>query len=169
MCAWSFLFWGFAFINREEFYFLVNLAGQLPSWWKRWLYKEKWNLAIKKNENLLTVHEFILVFIYFVVKKKNRWKKKKIKIFVSKWRKMALKLQEFIFLVCNSFPSNMSVTRDYLISYNFRVAERGLTFSEYKQKEIVECFPLVLRSKRPVVVLQDTAKKYKVRATSETR
>ena len=127
-------------------------------------------MAIKKNENLLTVREFILVFIYFVVKKKIDEKKKIKQIFVSKWRKMALKLQKFIFLVCNSFPSNMSVIRDYLISYNFRVAERGLTFSEYKQKEIVECFPLVLPSKPPVVVLQDTAKKYiKACATSETR
>ena len=97
-------------------------------------------------------------------------KKKIKKIFVSKWRKMALKLQKFIFLVCNSFPSNMSVFLDYLISYSFRVAERGLTFLEHKQKEKVECFPLVLPSKRPVVVLQDTAKKYITgRATSETR
>ena len=65
---------------------------------------------------------------------------------------MALKLQEFIFLVCNSFPSNMSVFLDYLICYNFRVAERGVTFLDYKQKEKVECFALVLPSKRPIVV-----------------
>ena len=46
----------------------------------------------------------------------------------------------------------------------------GLTVLEYKLKEKVECFPLVLPSKRHVVVLQNTAKKYiKARATSETQ
>ena len=43
-------------------------------------------------------------------------------------------------------------------------------FWENKQKENVECFPLVLPSKRHVAVLQNTAKKYiKASATSETR
>ena len=118
-----------------------------------------------------TCRQFVNLFLsLFILLLKKKIDEKKKKIFVSKWRKMALKLQEFIFLVCNSFPSNMSVFRDYLISYNFRVAERGLTFLEYKQKEKVECFPLVLPSKRLVVVLQDTAKKYiKALATSETR
>ena len=64
----------------------------------------------------------------------------------------------------------MSVFRDYLISYLSRCRKwDGLTFLQYKQKEKVECFPLVLPSKRHVVVLQNTAKKYiKARATSET-
>ena len=39
---------------------------------------------------------------------------------------MAFKLQKLTFLLCNNFPSNMSVFRNYLGSLNFRGVESGM-------------------------------------------
>ena len=173
MCAWSLLVWGFALINREEFYFVVSFnPGQLPSWWERWLYKESLRSEIWRSKKMKTCRQFVNLFLSLFIllfQKKNRWKKLKKSSCPNgeKWhwnfRNLFSWFATVFQVICLYFGIIWS-------PITFALQGRGLTILEYKQKEKVECFPLVLPSKRLVVVLQDTAKKYiKALATSETR
>ena len=58
----------------------------------------------------------------------------------------------------------------FIPSPNFRVLKNGRMFLDYKYRQNIECFPLVLQLKRYVIVLQAMVKKcIKAHATCKAR